>query len=224
MRDVTVFLGCHGGAGTTSAALRAAVSGSRASVLLELDLWAGPLATRLGIVAPSTLADLARLPADELPSTDAIAAVTYGIGRDAWCIPGPCDPHDADVVDPPLVRRVLEVLVGRGAYEEVVVDAGSRIDATSWEACRVASEVVLVASAARVAEGGAESACRLLAHACPHVRLTLELTGARPRRAHRWCAEHLPGVDLRRSMRPRLGPWLAAPRGSGLAVRERTAP
>ncbi|MBC7643629.1 MAG: hypothetical protein H7123_00790 [Thermoleophilia bacterium] len=142
MTSVTVFLGAGGGAGTTSSAIVTARRQAGRVLLVDLDIWSGTLAQRLGLEPTVSLADLAAVELQDIDS-DAIAAVSWRIGGGLELIPAPSRPELADVIDPQLVATVLELVVAGDQYDAVVIDAGSRLDLAIWHACMRANLVVI---------------------------------------------------------------------------------
>lgn len=142
MTPVTVFLGAGGGAGTTSSALAAARRLAGRVLLLDLDVWSGTLAQRVGLEPTVSLADLAAVEIDDIDS-DAIAAVSWRVADGLELIPAPARPELADLVDPQLVEAVLDLITASDHYDAIVIDAGSRLDLSIWHACMRADRVVI---------------------------------------------------------------------------------
>ena len=142
MTFVTVFLGAGGGAGTSSSALAAARRLAGRVLLLDLDVWSGTLAAQVGLDPTVSLADLAAVELADIDG-DAIAAVSWRVDGGLELIPAPSRPELADVIDPQLVEAVFELIIAGNQYDAIVVDAGSRLDLTTWHACMRADRLVI---------------------------------------------------------------------------------
>jgi pilus assembly protein CpaE len=143
-RTIVVF-SPKGGVGATTVAVNVAVDFARRSpdqvAIVDLDLQFGQVATHLNLPARLSVADLAR---DEVALSDPGTLGTYMDRHSSGVavLAAPATPDDGTAITESMVRQLLET-VGR-AYQVVVVDAGSGLDARSEAVLRAATDVIIV--------------------------------------------------------------------------------
>jgi len=133
-----------GGVGTTTIAVNIAVANASSRpgrvLIVDLDLQFGQVATLLNVIPRQTIADLVR---DEQsmrePELFRTYATHHASGLEVLAAPG--SPELADLVTPQHVERVLETALG--AFDAVVIDAGSTLDDRSLAALEAAELVLL---------------------------------------------------------------------------------
>ena len=138
-----VFLGAKGGAGVTTIASNFAVAlaqeSSQSTVLIDLDLPLGDAALNLGIVSEystvNALQDSSRLDS----SFFAKLLIKHSSGVSVLAAPGKFPQYQASTE---AIDKLLAV--ARQDFENVVVDAGSRLDLTETALFRDATTVYLV--------------------------------------------------------------------------------
>ncbi len=143
-RVIAVF-SPKGGVGTTTVAVNTAVGLAERFkdqvLIVDLDLQFGQVATHLNVAARLSIADLAR---DEVGLSDPGTLRTYTERHDSGLavLAAPATPDGGGAITEPMVRQLLET-AGR-AYQYVVVDAGSGLDARSEAVLRQATDVLIV--------------------------------------------------------------------------------
>jgi pilus assembly protein CpaE len=144
MRRMVAVFSPKGGVGTTTVAVNiaAAHAASRPDrvLIIDLALQFGQVATHLNLVPRQTLADLAR---DEQSQREPELLRTYATkhasGLHVLAAPG--SPELAELVLPHHVERLLETALL--AYDAIVIDAGSALNAHSLAALERAETVLL---------------------------------------------------------------------------------
>ena len=136
-----------GGVGTTTIAVNLAVAlATRAPdrvAILDLDLQFGQVATHLNIPPRLTIADMAR---DDVSLRDPGVFQTYLDRHSSGLavLSAPPTPDGASLITESMVQRLLET-AGR-AFQSVVVDAGSIVDARSEAVLAKATDIAIVVS------------------------------------------------------------------------------
>ncbi len=139
------FFAAHGGVGTTTLAVNAAVRlanrGAASVALLDLDPWWGQVATHMDLAPRATIVDLAK---DLISSHDVDLVRSYGLHHPAGVsvYTSPSRPDETTVLTQDQVELVLEAL--RASYDYVVVDGGSTIDERAQVLHARADRVVVV--------------------------------------------------------------------------------
>lgn len=133
-----------GGVGTTSIAVNLAVTAAASApdrvLLVDLDARWGQVATHLNLSTPRTIVDVVRDPAAlQDPETLRSYAIRHESGLDV--LPSPTDASLADLVGGAAAAELLETALG--AYERIVVDAGSELDQRSLTVLEAADVVVI---------------------------------------------------------------------------------
>ncbi len=143
-RRTVVAYSPKGGSGTTTVAVNVAVAhaaGRPGRVLIvDLDLQFGQVATLLNVTPTRTIADLAR---DDQSQREPELLKTYAThhesGLDVLAAPG--SPELADLVTEAHVIRIFETALL--AYDAVVIDAGSNLDARTLAALDAADTILI---------------------------------------------------------------------------------
>ncbi|OGO55466.1 MAG: hypothetical protein A2V84_02995 [Chloroflexi bacterium RBG_16_70_13] len=134
-----------GGVGTTTVAVNVAVALAARTpdrvVIIDLDLQFGQVATHLNIPTRLTIADMAR---DDVSLRDPGVFQTYLDRHSSGLavLSAPSNPDGAAVVSESAIGRILET-AGR-AFQTVVVDTGSVVDARSEAVLNKATDIVIV--------------------------------------------------------------------------------
>lgn len=134
-----------GGVGTTTVAVNVAVSLAtrmpQRVAIVDLDLQFGQVSTHLNIATRLSIADLAH---DDVALRDPGVFQTYTDRHSSSLavLAAPSTPDGAGAITEASVQQILET-AGR-AYQFVVVDAGSVLDARSETALARATEIVIV--------------------------------------------------------------------------------
>ena len=144
VRRIVAVFSPKGGVGTTTIATNMAVTAAAKRpdrvALVDLDLQFGGVGTHLDLQPKQTLADIARdntaLGEPELLRS---YAVKHATGLHVLC--GPPTPELGELITPATVRRLLATLPG--AYDQVVIDAGSTLDERTMLVLEAADTVVL---------------------------------------------------------------------------------
>jgi pilus assembly protein CpaE len=143
-RRVVAVYSPKGGVGTTTIATNvAAITALRRPervVLLDLSLQFGGVASHLNLEPRVTLADAVR-DAAALREPEILRGYTVRHGSGLHVMAAPATPQGADLITPEHVGQVIATLLG--AYESVVIDAGSLLDERSLTAIEAADTVVL---------------------------------------------------------------------------------
>ena len=133
-----------GGVGTTTIAVNVAMAAAARrpdrTLLIDLDLQWGQVATHLNLKPRQTIADLAR---DEPAQLEPEFVRTYATRHDAglWVLAAPPRPDMAESILPAHVEQILKTSLE--AFDIVIVDAGSVLDERSLTAFDRADNVVL---------------------------------------------------------------------------------
>lgn len=143
--QVIVVASPKGGSGKTTVGANLAVTLAQndpgSTVLVDLDLQFGDVATALQLLPESTWADVVQ--AGELDVTSLKVFLTrHSSGLFVLCSPE--SPADGERVTPGSVERVLTLLAGE--FRTVVVDTGAGLDEPTLAALEAASDVILVCS------------------------------------------------------------------------------
>ena len=150
-------LGSKGGVGTTTIAANLAAElnadASRGVVLVDLNLFLGDVGVHIGVESgPTVLQVIAQ------GSLEPNALATHPLGFAVLGLAS--DLSDADEVPAEAVVALIDAL--RGAFEWVVIDAGTDLNEVSLTACRYADERLLVTTEQRPALIGAKRRLRVL--------------------------------------------------------------
>ena len=176
MGQVTAIFSGKGGVGKTLLAINvaAAIAKQRSGdvALLDLDLMFGDVAVMLGIDPPGTISDVAAAhPAVDGPFVGRLMPETAS-GFRVLC--SPTSPELAELVTAEHVRTTVEIL--RGAFENVIVDCGSRMDDVTLEALERADKILMVTDLNLPAIKDAKLALRVMEHlGIPRERIHLVL-------------------------------------------------
>ncbi len=133
-----------GGVGTTTIAVNVGVAHAITRpdrvLIIDLDLQFGQVATHLNLTPRQTIADLVR---DEQSQREPELFKTYPSHHSSGVhvLAAPGSPELADLVLPEHVARILDTALG--AYDSVIVDAGSTLDERSLAALERAEVVLL---------------------------------------------------------------------------------
>ncbi|MBW1602784.1 AAA family ATPase [Streptomyces sp. JJ66] len=151
--------GAKGGVGTTLAAVQlalAAQASGHATVLVDLDLQTGDVASFLDVQFRRSVADLAGL-SDLGPRVlqDAVFAHSTGLAL----LLAPAEGERAEEVTDAAARQLLPAL--RARYDAVIVDCGSHLDAAGAVAVEQADTALLVTTPDVVAVRGVKRQVRL---------------------------------------------------------------
>lgn len=142
-RMVAVF-SPKGGVGTTTIATNIAVvaAGKRPDRvgLVDMDLQFGGVAAHLDLAPKQTLADVAR---DDAALREPELLRSYAVKHESslHVLCGAPTPELAELITPAVVQRLLDTLVG--AYDQVIIDAGSTLDERTMLILEAADTVVL---------------------------------------------------------------------------------
>ncbi len=143
-RRVVAVYSPKGGVGTTTIATNiAAITALRRPervVLLDLSLQFGGVASHLNLEPRVTLADAVR-DAAALREPEILRGYTVRHGSGLHVMAAPATPQGADLITPEHVGQTIATLLG--AYESVVIDAGSLLDERSLTAIEAADSVIL---------------------------------------------------------------------------------
>ena len=142
-RTVVVF-SPKGGVGTTTIAVNIAVAAAARrpdqTVLIDLDLQFGGVATHLNLTPSHTLAEVVREPA-ALREPELLRSYATHHSSGLHVVAAPTTPELGDLVTPEHIGPLLDVALE--AYQLVVVDAGSHLDERVMHAFEVADTVLL---------------------------------------------------------------------------------
>jgi pilus assembly protein CpaE len=141
-RTIVVF-SPKGGAGTTTIAVNLAVAAAKRSaetVIVDLALQFGQVATHLNVEATQTLVDVVR---DEAALREPEVLRTYAARHDVGLhvLAAPPSPQYGEHVTPGHVESILETALG--SWDAVVVDAGSTLNEQALAAFEAAESVIL---------------------------------------------------------------------------------
>ncbi|MCZ7433398.1 AAA family ATPase [Streptomyces sp. WMMC1477] len=151
--------GAKGGVGTTLTAVQlalAAQASGRETVLVDLDLQTGDVASFLDVQFRRSVADLAGI-SDLTPRVlqDAVFAHESGLAL----LLAPAEGERAEEVTDSAARQLLHAL--RARYDAVVVDCGAHLDAAGAAAVETADTALLVTTPDVVAVRGVKRQVRL---------------------------------------------------------------
>jgi pilus assembly protein CpaE len=143
-RRIVVVYSPKGGVGTTTIATNIAIvaAGKRPDrvALVDFDLQFGAVAAHLDLTPKQTLADIARDDsALREPELLRSYAVKHASGLSVLC--SPPTPELGELITPEIVERLLDTL--KGAYDQIVIDAGSVLDERTLIILEAADTVVL---------------------------------------------------------------------------------
>ncbi|MGW1867892.1 AAA family ATPase [Streptomyces mauvecolor] len=156
---VTTVTGAKGGVGTTLVAVQlalAARSSGRTTVLLDMDLQAGDVASYLDVQFRRSIADLAAI-TDISPRVLADAVFNHESGLALLLAPG--EGERGEEVTDRAARQIIGAL--RTRYEAVVVDCGTQMNAANAAAVETADVALLVTTPDVVSVRGAKRTVRM---------------------------------------------------------------
>ncbi|MCT9089541.1 AAA family ATPase [Streptomyces sp. ASQP_92] len=156
---VTTVTGAKGGVGTTLVAVQlalAARASGRTTVLLDMDLQAGDVASYLDVQFRRSIADLAAI-TDISPRVLADAVFTHESGLALLLAPG--EGERGEEVTDRAARQIIGAL--RTRYETVVVDCGSQLTAANAAVVEMADVALLVTTPDVVSVRGAKRTVRM---------------------------------------------------------------
>jgi pilus assembly protein CpaE len=142
-RIVTCF-SPKGGAGTTTVAVNVAVIlACRApdrTLLVDLDLQWGQVATHLNLKPSQSIADLAQ---DQVAQREPELIRSYAARHECglWVLAAPTGPELAETVSPAVVATILGTALE--AFDTVIIDAGSVLDERTLAALERADNIAL---------------------------------------------------------------------------------
>ncbi|MET9364912.1 P-loop NTPase [Streptomyces sp. NPDC006632] len=156
---VTTVTGAKGGVGTTLVAVQlalAARASGRTTVLLDLDLQAGDVASYLDVQFRRSIADLASI-TDISPRVLADAVFNHESGLALLLAPG--EGERGEEVTDRSARQIIGAL--RTRYEAVVVDCGTQTTAANAAAVEMADVALLVTTPDVISVRGAKRTVRM---------------------------------------------------------------
>ncbi|MFF4184743.1 CpaE family protein [Streptomyces sp. NPDC001691] len=156
---VTTVTGAKGGVGTTLVAVHlalAARASGRTTVLLDMDLQAGDVASYLDVQFRRSIADLASI-TDISPRVLADAVFNHESGLALLLAPG--EGERGEEVTDRAARQIIGAL--RTRYEAVVVDCGTQMTAANAAAVEMADIALLVTTPDVVSVRGAKRTVRM---------------------------------------------------------------
>ncbi|MET8469758.1 AAA family ATPase [Streptomyces sp. NPDC006422] len=156
---VVAVAGAKGGVGTTVTAVQlalAAKASGRTTVLLDLDLQSGDVASYLDVQFRRSVADLAAIQ-DITPRVLQDAAFAHESGVDLLL--APADGERGEDVTDRVARQVIHAL--RARYDVVVVDCGTQMSAANSTAVELADQTALLVTPDVVAVRAAKRMIRL---------------------------------------------------------------
>ncbi|KOU45000.1 AAA family ATPase [Streptomyces sp. WM6378] len=156
---VTTVTGAKGGVGTTLVAVQlalAARASGRTTVLLDMDLQAGDVASYLDVQFRRSIADLAAI-TDITPRVLADAVFNHESGLALLLAPG--EGERGEEVTDRAARQIIGAL--RTRYEAVVVDCGTQMNAANAAAVEMADVALLVTTPDVVSVRGAKRTVRM---------------------------------------------------------------
>jgi pilus assembly protein CpaE len=147
-RQMVTAFAPKGGVGTTTIAVNIAVAIAERrpdrTLLIDLDRQFGQVATHLNLTVKQTLADLAR---DDQGTREPELLRSYAThhisGLHVLSAPG--TPELAELVQGPQIERIINT--AKGAYDSIVVDAGSQLDEPAMIALDRADGVIFTVHA-----------------------------------------------------------------------------
>jgi len=144
VRRIVAVFSPKGGVGTTTIATNMAVvaAGKRPDRvgLVDMDLQFGGVAAHLDLAPKQTLADVAR-DATALREPELLRSYAVKHESSLHVLCGAPTPELGELVTPEVVQRLLDTLAG--AYDQVVIDAGSTLDERTMLILEAADTVVL---------------------------------------------------------------------------------
>ncbi|MEU2226348.1 cellulose synthase operon protein YhjQ/BcsQ [Streptomyces sp. NPDC018347] len=156
---VATVSGAKGGVGATLAAIQlalAAQASGRATVLVDLDLQTGDVASYLDIQFRRSVADLAAI-TDISPRVLADAVFRHGTGLALLLAPG--EGERGEEVTDRAARQLVSAL--RSRYEVVVVDCGAQLSGAGAAAVETADTALLVTTPDVIAVRAAKRTVRM---------------------------------------------------------------
>ncbi|RCH68260.1 septum formation initiator [Streptomyces sp. SDr-06] len=156
---VTTVTGAKGGVGTTLVAVQlalAARASGRTTVLVDMDLQAGDVASYLDVQFRRSIADLASI-TDISPRVLADAVFNHESGLALLLAPG--EGERGEEVTDRAARQIIGAL--RTRYEAVVVDCGTQMTAANAAAVEMADIALLVTTPDVVSVRGAKRTVRM---------------------------------------------------------------
>ncbi|MEU2954293.1 AAA family ATPase [Streptomyces xanthochromogenes] len=156
---VTTVTGAKGGVGTTLVAVQlalAARASGRTTMLLDLDLQAGDVASYLDVQFRRSIADLAAI-TDISPRVLADAVFNHESGL--ALLLAPAEGERGEEVTDRAARQIIGAL--RTRYEAVVVDCGTQTTAANAAAVEMADVALLVTTPDVVSVRGAKRTVRM---------------------------------------------------------------
>ncbi|MCX5385313.1 P-loop NTPase [Streptomyces sp. NBC_00083] len=156
---VTTVTGAKGGVGTTLVAVQlalAARASGRTTVLLDMDLQAGDVASYLDVQFRRSIADLATI-TDISPRVLADAVFNHESGLALLLAPG--EGERGEEVTDRAARQIIGAL--RTRYEAVVVDCGTQMTAANAAVVEMADVALLVTTPDVVSVRGAKRTVRM---------------------------------------------------------------
>ncbi|MDN3028172.1 AAA family ATPase [Streptomyces sp. S.PB5] len=156
---VVTVSGSKGGVGTTLTAIQlalAAQASGRSTVLVDLDLQTGDIASFLDVQFRRSVADLATI-TDISPRVLADAVFRHDTGVALLLAPG--EGERGEEVTDRAARQIVSAL--RSRYEVVVIDCGAQIGGAGAAAVEMADTALLVTTPDVIAVRGAKRAVRM---------------------------------------------------------------
>jgi pilus assembly protein CpaE len=156
---VVTVSGAKGGVGATLTAIQlalAAQASGRSTVLVDMDLQTGDVASYLDIQFRRSVADLAAI-TDVSPRVLAEAVFRHDSGVSLLLAPG--DGERGEEVTDRAARQIVSAL--RSRYEVVVIDCGAQLSGASAAAVEMAERAVLVTTPDVVAVRAAKRTVRM---------------------------------------------------------------
>lgn len=140
------FFSPKGGVGTTTLAVNVATAAAanrpNETLIVDLALQWGQVATHLNVKPASTIADLARdEQAQHNPELLRTYATVTGHGSGLWVLAAPASPALAELVTGAHVEQILKTSLE--AFDRVIIDAGSVLDERSLAALDAADRVIV---------------------------------------------------------------------------------
>ncbi|GAA3297253.1 hypothetical protein GCM10020295_29360 [Streptomyces cinereospinus] len=156
---VVTVSGAKGGVGATLAAIQlalAAQASGRSTVLVDLDLQTGDVASYLDVQFRRSVADLAAI-TDISPRVLADAVFRHDTGVALLLAPG--EGERGEEVTDRAARQIVSAL--RSRYETVVIDCGAQLSGAGAAAVEMADTALLVTTPDVVAVRGAKRTVRM---------------------------------------------------------------
>ncbi|GEC05787.1 septum formation initiator [Streptomyces spinoverrucosus] len=156
---VVTVSGAKGGVGATLAAIQLALASQasgRSTVLVDMDLQAGDVASYLDVQFRRSVADLAAI-TDISPRVLADAVFRHDTG--VALLLAPAEGERGEEVTDRAARQIVSAL--RSRYETVVIDCGAQVSGASAAAVEMADTALLVTTPDVVAVRGAKRTVRM---------------------------------------------------------------